>query len=773
MIAPSVNVFITFEAEEMLAFLQSKSLQTYSENLEEGKSLLFSNTPNSSLLSLDHSFRVEGKPELTIKFLDPEDHFLKLLTPSKEFFTDLTLKKSQLEARNNDAATFAEASLQNQIDLRQAMLDRSIFITYGIGDDIERDWCPPLMFSKAVEATYRMDSRRAKEISITYDGVGSYANLGVLGIDFLKKFSNSVIISGSSQRLFNEKAFEKVKEKYPDTTHSAINESLHYTIRTALHNFIKTATQSENVLVLLPDLDKYLFQFREKKRIESFYYESEPSTTFESVLQPLGFTLTRKDEKQKPILSFISIANEVAQKIPSEMYYKAYPKWGWLQTKDVRAVLKTNGLEETFLSKLNKITNLIKEKIIQYPIKEDVQENFFDAKIFVETNFKILNVLFEKGLIETNTKPAVLFTTDMLYHQIIGGGLLETNTENLDSDEKKESYLQEFLSYYDREDGIDYDYVKDVYNALNPPIPTIGPFVGLGNSEAIDDLILSEDANVDKNLLETIKSDQRSSTTRVPIFSFGTKNSNILSVNINVDPAVVTLVNSFRVVNNPTNIKTTLALVTSKNKDVYKELIEVLEASENTYALVIGDVPEKFIELVGVLYSNDSTHSFRGSDFSNSLKDLGFTDTQLNDLDIKAKENKDEFYISLWNAFNVSFREDDGSLMKIPQNLDSAIAKILRTSNIISDLGDQAISGGMIKTLPYFNLGTPSKVGQRKCLIFGKESNIFSEDYDKSTYSWYSGVYKMYGFRNYITKNEVFSEFSVAREPSNGGLITF
>ncbi len=770
MIAPTVNVFITFEAEEMLEFLDSKSLQAFSDKQRNGKSLLFSNAPNSSLISLDHSFRTEGKPELTLKFLDPEDEFLKMVTPSEKFFTNLTLKKSQLDAAGSNAANLAETSLQNQLDLRENMLSRTIFITYGVGDNVARDWCPPMLFSNVIDATYRMDARRAKEITLTYDGKGSIANLGILGIDFLRNFANSVIIKGTSWPLLNIKAAKKIEKVYPFIKDHAENPSLHLTIRTTLDRFIQSATSTDNVLVFLPDLDKYLKPFFDKKKKESELYELSHKSTLETTLMNLGFTISIKNRDMDIPFGITPLLG--SQELDKENFDAPTPLYSWIQTKEIRAVLKTNGLEETFLSKLDKVTKLIKEKVTQYPVEDGVDEGFFDAKIRVENNFQILKLLKEKKLIKSDTRPAVIFTTDFLYSQIISGGLVETNSENLDSDETKESFLQEILSAYDNKDGLSYDYVKEVYEALNPPIPTIGPFVGLGSSEAIDDLLLSEDSNIDKSTLETLKKDQSSSTTRVPIFSFGTKNSNILSVNINVNPAIVTLVNSFKVVNNPTNVKTTLALATTKNKTEYEEILDVLEASGTEYAYSIDDVPKKFVDIIKVLHENDSSQSFKGSDFSNSLKDLGLVDEQLKDLDIKAEENKDDFYVSLWNSFNILFRQD-GAIMEIPQNLDNAVAKVLRTSNIITDLGNQAISGGIIKTLPYFNLGSAARVGTKRCLIFGKESNIYTSDYDKDTYSWYSGIYKMFGFRNYITKSDVFSEFSVSREPSGGGLIKF
>ena len=110
--------------------------------------------------------------------------------------------------------------------------------------------------------------------------------------------------------------------------------------------------------------------------------------------------------------------------------------------------------------------------------------------------------------------------------------------------------------------------------------------------------------------------------------------------------------------------------------------------------------------------------------------------------------------------------------MTIPFNLNKHSSKIIKSTGAQHDLSKQAMSDCSIKTLPYFNLGSESRCLTKKCLIFGKEANVYVGE-TSNTFSWYSGIYTIYGFKNRISKSDVSSEFFVAREPSGGGLIEF
>ena len=87
-------------------------------------------------------------------------------------------------------------------------LQAPIWIAYGIGDDIQRDWSKPTTYGMVREAEYGFAGDGARVIKLSFGGVGGVGTaLSKLGLSPLGDVSAgvgpSMLITGGSNRLFN------------------------------------------------------------------------------------------------------------------------------------------------------------------------------------------------------------------------------------------------------------------------------------------------------------------------------------------------------------------------------------------------------------------------------------------------------------------------------------------------------------------------------------------------------------------------------------------
>ena len=170
-----------------------------------------------------------------------------------------------------------------------------VYIAYGVGDDIKRDWCTPQCFGKVYKAEYAYSGDGARILKLTFGGLGGIGGvLGTAGLTPLGKAGDKIVTVGESNRLFNEAAsaerldalriaiekdprksafrsvtngdsvwYQAVFPKIPGCSQQnrSWTPSLHLAFKECMTRYLEAALPdmyAGNVAVFFPNLDKYL-----------------------------------------------------------------------------------------------------------------------------------------------------------------------------------------------------------------------------------------------------------------------------------------------------------------------------------------------------------------------------------------------------------------------------------------------------------------------------------------------------------------------------------
>jgi hypothetical protein len=867
---PTVNIFITFSREKMNEFIKTGSLFEFTRRTgkfgtqQSDEYMLFTNNPNSSLLELQHSYGLDKGDKgsyLTLKFVDATGEFENFLSinPGQSFSTNndpisqiLADKKSELEGLENDyddLNTWWNSTQENielaaiddqieqleaeiegfddlnntgggstgdieivrkQIALYNSMQQRPMYITYGVGSNVEQ-WCPPMVFDQVTKAEYKMGADQARIITLTYDGVGVHPNLGVMGIDPLERFSLGSIIQGSSPRLFNEKTADEITKRYPDALQSQFYPSLHYLITETMKSFIKQATGTNNVVVLFPDLDVYLGRWRKacedeaeaKRKIWGDWFDGlSPSELSEkalywmdgtkNALQGLGFSISDTNQGKKRPMS-----DALLQEVEEQVEAGGDPDKivAWLQNRIIKIHIKTDGLLETFQEKLKGIGKQLSDKCDQYSVTkkngqgEDEKLPTINPSLRVEVDYRLVQLLYNNNYIQDPNMPVIIYGDSNVIDEILYGMLAEKEADP----QALTKLITRRLSTFDTQNlvtttgsgptGYGVNFVKEAYkNTIGPPV-WLSHFSGEDNpfSNALDG-VLPDDSNVSDPVLEAIGDEDKASPLRsMPIFTFGTKSPNILGINLDIDNQFSKLMNSFSFVN-LNQAKVTSAVLQqgdAQTKDLMRDLnsmIGPLAAGPGGLAAAAAEpIPFRFKALIKPYFKED----IMGTDGEASIADdLGaiFNSigvSEFTDIDgTRFVDGIEQFYEFMWKAVLALFTKQGGS-MNIPQQGASWTSMISQQASITDSLSKETLVA-TIKTLPYFNLASRIRVINRPSIILGIEPIMKQSDTNKpeQPISWFSGVYQLTGFKHTITSTTAHSEFAVTRQASTGGVIS-
>ena len=281
---PAVNIVVSFDAEAMLEFGNTKDLgvfKSFVESKEEkakksvgtkirSRTYLFSNSPNSTFLSLEHTLGDDKDHKMQITILDPQGQFEREMldnTLSKELdirsdpigdrLDELNQKKFDLELnkrlRELDSLTFdksdpakrnlgkleneniradeiakIEAEIRKTRELDNGVLlantnkaiadqlkdhvgkmQKPVYITYGVGTNLQ-DWAPVQCFGKIVGFEYNFNGDGVRTLTLRFSGQSIHPNLVDMGISPLGvNFTKGILAKGTSNfRLFNEEGSE-------------------------------------------------------------------------------------------------------------------------------------------------------------------------------------------------------------------------------------------------------------------------------------------------------------------------------------------------------------------------------------------------------------------------------------------------------------------------------------------------------------------------------------------------------------------------------------
>ena len=891
---PAVNIVVSFDAEAMIAFGNTKDLgvfKSFVENREEvgtkirSRTYLFSNSPNSTFLSLEHFLGNDKDNKMSITILDPQGQFESEMldnTLSKELdirtdpigqrIDELTRKKNakstalkELDTIVFDKSDSAKQNFQKQsqqnilrdelakieLEIRETKdlgigpaidstnkaiadqlkahvgkMQKPVYITYGVGTNLQ-DWAPVQCFGKIIGFEYGFNGDGVRTLTLKFSGKSIHPNLVDMGIGPLGvNYTKGILAKGISNfRLFNEEGSETAIRNFMrfykispsdkpivEKSFTFESPSIHWPIVEATEKFIKSATGYTNVLVLMPDLDKLLGTFKNrlvkssKSRIRRRGGLTEIAATivgYTKTLEALGYSLCEADSGEDSNLH--SAIGQNSFKYIEECK-SADTIDEWFNRNSYKVVLQTGLVTKTIAEKLGEVGSAITDKSRAFLTKNKAVKLGFISEPIIVTDFKLINFLFDKGMITDNTRPVIVWGDQNLINAVLYGRVFERAASTVAAQEAKKAedvtdakfssetdlityvnkVLDKEINPLDRLRGFDLDFVRDVFDYYVPTKWT-GPFGPQYNGDDQLGTSLVNDTNLNRAAVDAQRSNPLLAA-RMPLFTFGNKNPNILRVDFDFDGTYFGALNSISPVGQaafgnidgivPEDFKAEALRMFNgmKNmnlKDVDPEtgvpndFVDLMERYyEDDY--LSGDEAVNFEEWQKIFneidqdkYGNMSTASF-GTDRKWGFFKNGLTDKQ-------------KFMRFMYKRFDELYTQaftPKPTMQKSTTSNEPGKAAMIEHVALTQKLNSYALNG-RITTVPMFALSTDRRVLGKSCVVHCVEPRIFNanEPIENSSgkLTWFSGIYNMLGFTHKISDTSVESSFNISR-PGNRGL---
>tara|TARA_R110000824_G_scaffold8320_1_gene37548 strand:+ start:5141 stop:7825 length:2685 start_codon:yes stop_codon:yes gene_type:complete len=724
---------------------------------------------------------------------------------------DLAKFKSVIESVGG-IANFNKLRLLEMQAANQSLTQRPVWVTYGAGNDF-RNWSPVLCFDKALEMNYGWTGDGVRKLKIVYDGVGISPNLTSLGISPLKALGIGAIMKGQSARLFNKKANDEEKDKYKKVAGKlagevdkvfaeTTNPSIHRVLTRIFKEYIVRGTGYQNVVIAFPDFDTLLANAKanSKKRSEDQIAEVPLSVgeedwhwneyalgiaAWRDLVETFGlsFVESTDGERQIPVGVDGLRAEEVSS--PEEV-------GDYFNSKVFRTVLVSDGYsdllnENRFMAPLIRCVDKIIKQIV------DGGELAIDWTFRTEHDYDTLHAMAKAGMIDDPNKPALIFgSTYFIDKWIYAREVSTASPQNSSGKGKKENPLGK-ANVLDQVFGFNSDYLA-VMEKIIHPTPWATPFGPAGDIPGVDDFNLEEDTNI---VIDSVKDLSDKEKLNLLIFTLGTKNTNILDFNIDINNQYLDLINSFTY-QTLTASQFINAVVSKDKADACTGLLAQIRQLQLDAK---GDeIPQGFIDLVqpwlvitegsededtkwgaifGALGIGASTAEERNeldiSDYDAKMFGQNFVDEWEKDEDRKVKYYWDRFK-TLTEQFPKPSMEFGG------KGVDKSA---INHANMVADgMATYGFTGSM-KTLPMFHLSNGLRVQNRDALLYCVEPRIFGlseivEERDqngqlmsmdkvtpdlKYANTWFSGMYVITAFKHSISGGNASSEFKFYRAP--------
>ena len=695
-----------------------------------------------------------------------------------------------------------------------SQFQRPLYVAYGIGDNL-LDWSRPQCYGNIFSVKYSFNGSGARKLSLKFSGQAIHPNLLVgegLSV-FGEAFTKGLLTKGSSDPLFNKDQTDSQREAYKkylraksnrlpmdafdtvDTYINASKPSFHLAVTQAITEFIKAGTQNNNVLVLLPDLDKYLapylntFLFNTMLPIGSNLVKMQVAyyDAFREALEGIGLGLSessrysisgREPVTTQPIgrSTFANLEKAVTSK--EEVT-------DWFQSREIKAVIQCDYEKFTsFLDKLKEVAGCINTKLANYatssitggglkPAIEEIPQG--------ETDFNILTLMKEATLIPSADKPALIWGDRDLITEYLLARSLEGTQDIKDTRPQRDQQtdkLKKLIHPMDILNGLDFDYMQKVQDYIIP-IPWLSAFGQLPWASAGE--TFPGDSNLLSTQLQELKKTQPIQVNRMPVFSFGTKQPNILSVDIDIDRIYYNALGMALPTPNPSNQIATGIIKPGQGKLInkYFKQLEDLVSKEGFVTRTArdpDDPPEEFKELFNNWFiKKNSWWDFGEEELSTreQVKVYNMFDavngvSGENSARIRANrgEDKEEFYKFMWKNFKNLYVKSKGTPLSVrlmPSNTDPLGQSILTSTAMKQRVMEQPMVGS-ITTIPMFHLSNIRTTMNRPCILSCIEPrfNQTSNKLDLQR-TWFSGRYTIIGFKHTITTSTAESEFFIMK----------
>lgn len=768
------------------------------------------------------------------------EDYVDQLEDEKDILEDM---HDDMDDEDSEGVALNMKLIDKQIAARTAQLQRPMWITYGIGNKLV-DWSPVMCFDRCTKMEYSFTGGGARTLKLVYSGVGIHPNLSQLGIkDSIKGFELGVVFTGESNPMFN-KEFHKVEEAYYKPLIAETKgtydfdvwkPSIHKTIRDAIRRFIKQGIGwNTNVLCILPNLDNYLAGEMKKQlkivraSMEAMVYQGDKEDDWETITSQVQAT---KEVLETCGLNFVEEFNAGYQ-VPVganvwdriENIEDPDKVMEWLQTKDLTAIISCDGVQETIQEKISSIMAKIKESVDDLGaipdftpywyietdyLMLDCMYRHFGGRHYKENNIPAPPAIFESNSVGQPFKPVVVVgdkNTILTYLQARifdsqrldkDGNVLEFTDEAGQVESIKKS-VRDQINPFDVADGLTYEFMREIFD-IQIPIPWTAPFGPTGETGA-EDLFLPGDTNLigDTSNLDQIKKEQPIGALRMPVFALGTKNPNVLSLDIDINKQYYMLMNSFQPQDRSAQQYTTSIM--GKGSDDCAEVTNIFNAIAE---LKLNDkdtngIPKGFEAIVSPYWDQNTTiggwlHKAVGAGGGGAgggeMDDLGGIASlfrnfgeendmpELLDTDGKDFDSKADFIKFMWETFAAIGNKYKPKAMKQSggKGKSGGNNAIMTAAKMASQLAGQGLIGTVTST-PMFHLANDRRVITRKALLYcieprfaaGKPPFEPGTNQIKRNLTWFSGSYVLTGFQHTINSSTVQSEFAFNRPPARG-----
>tara|TARA_Y100000034_G_scaffold137026_1_gene218794 strand:+ start:9924 stop:12887 length:2964 start_codon:yes stop_codon:yes gene_type:complete len=620
--------------------------------------------------------------------------------------------------------------------------------------------------------------------------------------------------------------------------------SFHLLITNTIRNYIRSGTDYDNVVVILPNLDaggqgsgygggNLQGYFRETwKRVSpqisntSLQKVIDKCTTagklpgkaistvsdmkrvecYKQVLESIGFSVAEMrmfSGMGTPTMVGTPAAGAIPH-IPYEEAATPEEALEWFTNRRMYAVLQNDYVSQSFREKLEAVASSL-SKIIR-----DYNKGFRELKVgfHIETDYNMLNIMYKHQLIDNKMVPAIIWGDNNMIKQFLQARLMEADiaqlaselhAESPDSNRKAEqirettmklqtgrierekvvkTIITDVLHPIDVLRGLNYNYMKDVVDYLRPPIwnSPFGPSYG-----DLEDSEMLSNSTTMREGVEHLRKDQPHAASRLPIFSLGTKNSNILSIDIDINQIYTKWMKTAGPVpaTDQQKVDAFFGNPPSQMRNKAAKMFSAMSKFDHTKVDEETGVPKDFETLVEKWYvdewRSDGVTGFNqwSTFFSEARTELGLGE-EFSDMAGKEfknwfdSSNKIEFYKYMWSAFKALYDKTAGTKGFNRSQItiggkEPTDAGITAVANITKKLGENVLKG-KITTLPQFNLANDIRVLNRPCLVFCAEPRFtLGGGLKEKVFTWYSGLYQLNGFKHTISKGNVQSQFFIMR----------
>lgn len=752
-ITPHLFVTTNYDLVNKIYYGIDRSYKTILDNLteEELKStIIVSRGRNNNLVSFEHSFGYLGENVSNIKLeMIDIDGGLNSFLKNVSFYPLMMQKLYESAAlKSKEISNLDLSDLLNTDSTNAGIIGLDAYFFYGVTDDI-KEWSGPYN-GKLVNIEQNYSSEGIRSIVLEFATTPSPFFLNKLRSD-QNNSSSSKIDRFSRMYLEKNSANLSVNTQLNSIAFmNAEKAKIFPTFRELIKSYLRDICKSENIIVLLPDIDPIFLRLYNDYRQSGYERLLEYKNNVDILNIPKDFVGAEK------------AAGYVAFQYPIELALNTlFKSMGINAIEFSNETLKTYPLVEqrveysdlidksystlilTIEAGLYQTQEYYKDKYAQYtdfflPLKRirDGYQKLFpeglrDIIYYEETDIRILKLLKKHNIIKDDSKPAFIFgESSMIDYFVYLNVNIAANTIEVLKDNLKISTADSPANIANQIDlGIfNNDYRDEFYKTFYENFPP--QQYGRNVKATKDELAFLQ---LEDNLVNNI-----------PVFRCNTNNGNVTAFKTNIN------INGMNAQQYGIKLRTDEIISTSLRElqleQIRRELTPKFFEELNSIVSFTKSTTDGKDDTVETLYS------LLLERFS-KLKDNKNLSEYLRNIDSK------QVTAHIVKLFYLNNLCNNSPYIRVS---DDTGAKASALQNQILNYLYSYISDINIRTVPMFHLGSLAVKRMLVLFIMGK-TKVVGSTLSDSDLLGYSGRYVITGYKHVIANNEMYSEFAMTK----------